>query len=1055
MMLRSIRRTLLPVALLSLVLTPLAGAKDTNDDDAAMRTYYSANGLLNRGLFDLAAAEYRDFLDAHPGHENAPVARYGLGVSLFRLQRYGDAVGMLESALTESDMPYRAEAAVVLGQCHLALHQYADAAAALDPVLREHADHELADDAAALRAEALYYNEQYEEARQSCRMLAANWPDSPHRERTEVLWSMADMALGDYSAAAERLRVLSQRYPDGALADQTALLLAQSLHRSNALQAAIEQYRRVIRRAHEAYLPEALYGLATLLEGEDQAAAAGPLLDRLIEQYPVHELIPAAHLLRGRTWFDLAEYGRAHRSFEQAGRAGDEYDDSAAYWAAKCDLRRDRAADAADQLRAIVEDYPDSELAPEMTYDLAVALSRDDDLDGARETLERFQARFADHSLAPDALYLKAVTLHKMEHYEESLEACRSFQHRFDDTAFDPSVAYLTGENEFLLADHGHAAETFRAFLEDYAESPQKTHAAFRLGVSLYRLGRYDEAGPVLEQIAPAARTEPALRSLFLALGDLHFQKDRWAPAEALLEEYLSFGLDQPGADDALLKLGLARHRQDRFDEALEAYDQLIEHFRESPHRLRAMFERGQALVSIGSPDEAAGAFEQVLQAGEESAFAVHALNHLGAIAAQQEEHEKAAEFYSRVVAVADSPAVAAEALFQQGQALMSAGRFDRAQQAFASLLDAYPDSPRRAEARAHLALALARQDRHADALSVIAEFEENESREVDRALAAAIIYEKAWCLRALDRSDDAISAYRDLARNTADVQLYCHGMLELAELQAADGQYKEASQLLRRLLEEKPPLPQPDRDVREQALYRLGVCEYELGHFDVAAGLLDDFLSAYPESTAGASASLLCGEALFKTGAHQRAADHLRRVVEDHADSDAFEPSLLRLGECLAVLQHWARSEEVFALHRRSFPDSELWFQAQFGLAWARENQDRPDQAIETYREIVDRHDGPTAARAQFQIGECLFAQGKLGEAVRELLKVDILYAYPEWSAAALYEAGRCFEELDEPAKARDQFQKVREQHADSNWAQLASERLAQLTAASSLPGH
>jgi TolA-binding protein len=299
------------------------------------------------------------------------------------------------------------------------------------------------------------------------------------------------------------------------------------------------------------------------------------------------------------------------------------------------------------------------------------------------------------------------------------------------------------------------------------------------------------------------------------------------------------------------------------------------------------------------------------------------------------------------------------------------------------------------------------------------------------------------------------MKAYRDLARNTADGQLYCHGLLELAELEANHERYEEASRLLRQLLDADPPSPQPDPGVREQAAYRLGVCEYNLDHFDLAADLLDEFINTYPESAALASASLLCGEALFKTGAHQRAAGHLRRIADDQPDSDAFAPALLRLGECLAVLQHWARSEEVFGLHRRRFPESELWFQAQFGLAWARENQDRYDQAIETYREIVDGHDGPSAARAQFQIGECLFAQGRLEEAVRELLKVDILYAYPEWSAAALYEAGRCFEELNKLTEARAHFQQVREHHPESSWAHLASERLAQLSAASSLPGH
>ena len=72
----------------------------------------------------------------------------------------------------------------------------------------------------------------------------------------------------------------------------------------------------------------------------------------------------------------------------------------------------------------------------------------------------------------------------------------------------------------------------------------------------------------------------------------------------------------------------------------------------------------------------------------------------------------------------------------------------------------------------------------------------------------------------------------------------------------------------------------------------------------------------------------------------------------------------------------------------------------------------------------------------------------------MRELLKVDILYAYPEWSAAALYEAGRCFVLMNDSVQARQQFTTVTEKFKDTQWAKLAGEQLAELSASSSLPG-
>ena len=89
----------------------------------------------------------------------------------------------------------------------------------------------------------------------------------------------------------------------------------------------------------------------------------------------------------------------------------------------------------------------------------------------------------------------------------------------------------------------------------------------------------------------------------------------------------------------------------------------------------------------------------------------------------------------------------------------------------------------------------------------------------------------------------------------------------------------------------------------------------------------------------------------------------------------------------------------------------------------------------------------------ATVQIGECLFARKQYEDAARELLKVDILYAYPEWSAAALYEAGRCFEALGKTVEARTQFKAVVDKHKQTRWGELAGKRLAALSA-NVLPG-
>ena len=64
------------------------------------------------------------------------------------------------------------------------------------------------------------------------------------------------------------------------------------------------------------------------------------------------------------------------------------------------------------------------------------------------------------------------------------------------------------------------------------------------------------------------------------------------------------------------------------------------------------------------------------------------------------------------------------------------------------------------------------------------------------------------------------------------------------------------------------------------------------------------------------------------------------------------------------------------------------------------------------------------TAAMAQWLIGETYFHQKNYEAALREYLKVDILYAYPAWQALALFEAAKCHELLSDYKQADECYQ-------------------------------
>jgi len=653
----------------------------------------------------------------------------------------------------------------------------------------------------------------------------------------------------------------------------------------------------------------------------------------------------------------------------------------------------------------------------------------------------------------PDALHLLAATQHQRGRFDESGRHAHAFLERFADHSLARSVEFLAAENELLSGRYKAAAGAYQRFLAQNRDGEDAAKARYRLGHALWQLGRLNKAEEALRAVFGKIQNESRFHYGRFILGDISFQRSEWKTAQEHLSAYLEPGVDMPAADDALLKLGLSLHRLNRSDEALQTFDLLVERFPSSPHRLQAVFEGGQAMLASDRLDEAEVAFRQVLESGGESRFKPHALNHLATLAIKRQDFDAAARLYGQVEgALGDDDE--AESPFNRARALLAGGKLDDARLAFESWIEKNPRHDLTPAAAAQLAIVYARQERCDDALRTLKRFEKQKSAKVNERLATSAMYEKAWCLREIGRVDDAVTTYQRLVANGLKNETHLHALLDMAMIKTKASQFEEAAVLLIRLraanASGKFSLPE---QLRELGTYHLALCKYEMDEPTEAVELFEEFISFFDNSSLIPSASFYCGEILFKLGRIDRAIEHMTRVVERFPDDPAYGPSLLRLGECLAAAQYWPRSEQVLRTYLSKFGDSEHWFQAQFGIGWAVENQSRYDEAISAYTKVVKRHKGPTAARAQFQIGECQFAKKDYKAAASELLKVDILYAYPEWSAAALFEAGRCFEKLSKQVEARAQFKAVTERHGDTRWASMASQRLSELSA-SVLPG-
>ncbi len=267
-------------------------------------------------------------------------------------------------------------------------------------------------------------------------------------------------------------------------------------------------------------------------------------------------------------------------------------------------------------------------------------------------------------------------------------------------------------------------------------------------------------------------------------------------------------------------------------------------------------------------------------------------------------------------------------------------------------------------------------------------------------------------------------------------------GRLELAELLAQRDQHEPAIKLLREAIDKEPAQEMIDRLQLRLANSYLAIDEVPeaLRRFEV--------LGKDEKNPLAAEARARAGECYFRQQDWPHAVERLLPFRDQQPFQNLFgvsDRALLRLGQAQAQLKQWDASRQSLEALVNRFAQSRWVDEARFGMGWAFQNQNQPDQAVSQYGQVVSRSGAEVAARAQLQIGLCRQDQKRFAESAPALMAVVSTYDFPELSAMALFEAARAYTELKQPAEATKLLERVAKDHATTRWAELARTQLAE----------
>ena len=266
-------------------------------------------------------------------------------------------------------------------------------------------------------------------------------------------------------------------------------------------------------------------------------------------------------------------------------------------------------------------------------------------------------------------------------------------------------------------------------------------------------------------------------------------------------------------------------------------------------------------------------------------------------------------------------------------------------------------------------------------------------------------------------------------------------GTFELAEVEFESRNFDKAITLLDGLLARGV-----ENQLKEKIYYRQAWSLLGRDQKETSLEAFEKLLLNFPETTYSPEASYQAGELRLEQKDFEQAYLHFSKAANFDKRNPVREQALLRVGETQTLTNRWKEAEKSFDQFIKEFPNSKFQRRSYMWLGWSQENQKKYRYALKNYHIVIEsRERDKIAARSQFHIGECHFALREYDEAIKAMVKVEINYNYPEWTAKAILEMGQALDQKGERKRANEQFRKVVEQFPGTSESVVAKELLVE----------
>ncbi|MFQ5691997.1 MAG: tetratricopeptide repeat protein, partial [Nitrospinota bacterium] len=275
--------------------------------------------------------------------------------------------------------------------------------------------------------------------------------------------------------------------------------------------------------------------------------------------------------------------------------------------------RGDRFEEAASAFRTVSDAGGEAAGALRVrgAYGLVLALLGGGDAAGAEAAAGSFLERFPSAALAPEVRFWRGEALLRLKRFADAraeLERVPAGHARGPEAALGRAYSLYA---EGLWLD---ASEAFGRAAAALTESPDlRAEAMLRRAEAAFNARDYEAAASGYREISRAFPDSPMAETAALQLGEMLFRRADYPAAAAAFAEFLRKWPKSASRDEALYWRGLSQIRQGRFALARVSLERLVRDFPESRFRTAAVLQVGHAYYNEGRFEESAAAYRRAL----------------------------------------------------------------------------------------------------------------------------------------------------------------------------------------------------------------------------------------------------------------------------------------------------------------------------------------------------------------------------------------------------------------------------------------------------------